>query len=180
VLLVILGFFAWGGTRLAATLFSPPQVTPTAEVIGPTETFTPTLISGITATATPPPPVVSFSDVQLTLEIKQRTFVRVIVDGALTFEGLLLPDERKDFAGKVAIEVTTGNGAGVRVVLNQRDLGLMGGFGEVVSRQYLPEGAITLTPTITLTASETPTPSETPTSTTPPTATPTLTPTRRP
>ncbi|MBI3244790.1 MAG: DUF4115 domain-containing protein [Chloroflexi bacterium] len=180
VLVVIVGFFAWGGSRLIANFTNPSQTTPTAELIGPTDTPTPTLIANITATLTPPPPVVSFSDVQLTLEITQRTFVRVVVDGALTFEGLLLPDDRQDFAGKSVVEVTTGNGAGVRVILNQRDLGLMGGFAEVVSRQYVPTGMITLTPTITLTPSETPTPSDTPTSTTPPTETLTLTPSRTP
>jgi len=175
--LAVLGFFVWGGLRLADTVFNPAASTPTAEFLGPTETPSPTIIAGITATFTPPPPLVSFSNVQLILQIEQRTFVRVSVDGTLAFEGLAFPNERKEFTGQL-VEVTTGNAAGVRVIFNQRDLGPMGGIGEVVSRQYLPSGLITLTPTITFTPSITPTPSETPTPTMPPTDTPVPTPTR--
>lgn len=177
--LAVVGFFVWGGLRLADTVFNPVAITPTAEVLGPTGTPSPTIIAGITPTFTPPPPLVSFSTVQLVLQIEQRTFVRVSVDGKVAFEGLLRPNDRQEFTGQT-VEVTTGNGAGVRVIFNQRDLGTMGGIGEVVSRQYLPSGMITLTPTITLTASMTPTPSETPTPTAPPTETPAPTSTRTP
>ncbi|MEK9164625.1 MAG: RodZ domain-containing protein [Chloroflexota bacterium] len=182
VLAVIVGFFIWAGSRLATSVFNSSSITQTAELIGPTETPTPTIISGITSTFTPPPPVVSFSNVQLTVVIEQRTFVRVTVDGAPTFEGLLAPGDRKDFVGTAVVEVITGNGAGVRVLLNQRDLGQMGGFGEVVLRQYLPTGMITVTPSITPTPTLTFTPSETstPTRTLTPTRTPTVTRTPRP
>lgn len=182
VLAVVIGFFIWAGSRLATSVFNSSSITQTAELIGPTETPTPTIISGITSTFTPPPPLVSFSNVQLTLVIEQRTFVRVAIDGAPTFEGLLVPGDRKDFVGQSVVEVITGNGAGVRILLNQRDLGQMGGFGEVVIRQYLPIGMITVTPSITPTPTLTFTPSETstPTRTLTPTRTPTVTRTPRP
>lgn len=176
--LVVVGFFVWGGARLATTALNPPQITPTPEVLGPTSTPTPTLISGITPTATPPPPGLSFNNVQLTLVIEKRTFVKVLTDGAPAFEGILLPEERREFVAQSVAEVTTGDGASVRVILNQRDLGLMGGVGEVVTRQFLTGGMITVTPTVTFTPTLTFTPSETPTPTTPPTETPVPSPTR--
>jgi cytoskeletal protein RodZ len=96
--------------------------------------------------------------VQVQLIITQRTWVRVIVDNILAFEGRLIPGSVKLFGGELSIEVLTGNAAGVEVIYNQRDLGVMGLYGEVVDRVYTAEGIATPTPTI----SATPTPSETP------------------
>jgi cytoskeleton protein RodZ len=96
--------------------------------------------------------------VQVQLIITKRTWVRVIVDNILAFEGRLIPGSVKLFGGELSIEVLTGNAAGVEVIFNQRDLGVMGLYGEVVDRVYTAEGIATPTPTI----SPTPTPSETP------------------
>jgi transcriptional regulator with XRE-family HTH domain len=179
-IVVVIGFLVWGGMRLANTVLNPSAVTPTAEVLGPTVTLpaTPTLIANITPTATLPGPGLSFTNVQLTLIIEKRTFIRVITDDTLAFEGIVFPDEKRDFVGVTMIEVTTGDGDSVRMILNQQDLGLMGTSGEVVSRQFTSSGMITLTPTITFTPSQTLTPSETPTLTPVPTETPSLTPSR--
>ena len=108
--------------------------------------------------------------VQVQLIITQRTWVRVTVDNILAFEGRLIPGSVKLFGGELSIEVLTGNAAGVEVIYNQRDLGVMGLYGEVVDRVYTAEGIATPTPTI----SATPTPSETPEASITPT--PSLTP----
>lgn len=177
---VVVGFLGWGGFRLANNVLNPPPITPTPEVLGPTETPTPTIIANITPSATPLPPGISFTNVQLTLVVEKRTFARVLTDGALAFEGILLPEERRDFVAQQVVEVVTGDGASLRVILNQRDLGLIGAPDEVTIRQFIPGGVLTVTPTITLTPSQTLTPSETPAASPVPTETPTLTPTRRP
>jgi len=96
--------------------------------------------------------------VQVQLIILQRTWVRVTVDNILAFEGRLLPGSVKLFGGELSIEVLTGNAAGVEVIFNQRDLGAMGLYGEVIDRVYTAQGIATPTPTITTT----PTPSVTP------------------
>lgn len=166
--LAVVAFLVWGGSRLVNNFLNPPAVTPTVAVLGPTETPTPTIIANITPVDTPLPPGISFTNVQLTLVVERRTFVRVTADGTLAFEGILLPDEKRDFVGNSVIEVTTGDGASVRAILNARDLGLLGNVGEVVTRQFIPAGAVTVTPTITFTPSQTLTPSEVP----PPTETP--------
>jgi transcriptional regulator with XRE-family HTH domain len=171
-ILAVIGFLVWGGARLVSTVLNPSVITPTAELLGPTETPTPTLIANITPTATLPGPGLSFTNVQLTLVVEKRTFVRVLADGAVAYEGLLLPGERRDFVGVALVEVTTGDGASLRIILNQQDLGLLGAADEVITRQFTPAGMITVTPTITLTPSLTLTPSETPTLTLVPTETP--------
>ena len=104
--------------------------------------------------------------VQVQLIIKQRTWVRVIVDNILAFEGRLQPGSVKLFGGELYIEVLTGNAAGVDVIYNQRDLGTMGLYGEVVDRVFTAEGIATPTPTITTTPTPSDTPEATPTPTT--------------
>ena len=96
--------------------------------------------------------------VQVQLIVIQRSWVRVTVDGQVAFEGRLQPGSVKLFGGELGIEVLTGNAGGVEVIFNQRDLGVMGLYGEVVSRVYTAEGIVTPTPTIT----PTPIPTDTP------------------
>jgi cytoskeleton protein RodZ len=107
---------------------------------------------------TPTPGLTGNEKIQVQLVILQRTYVRVIVDNILAFEGRLLPGSVKLFGGELSIEVITGNAAGVEVIYNQQALGVMGLFGEAVDRVFTAEGIATPTPTITLT----PTPSDTP------------------
>ncbi len=116
---------------------------------------------------TPTPGITGNEKVQVQLIILQRTWVRVIVDNILAFEGRLVPGSVKLFGGELSIEVLTGNAAGVEVIFNQRDLGAMGLYGEVIDRIFTAEGIATPTPTITAT----PTPSVTPEASATPTPT---------
>ena len=117
--------------------------------------------------ATPTQALIGNEKIQLQLIILQRTWVRVTVDNQLAFEGRLIPGSIKLFGGDLRIEVLTGNAAGVEVVYNQQNLGVMGLYGEVINRIYTDQGVATPTPTITLTPtpSDTPEPSLTPTPT---------------
>ncbi len=124
--------------------------------ITPTFTGDEILDDNIEATLTPG--ITGNEKVQVQLIILQRTWVRVIVDNILAYEGRLLPGSVKLFGGELSIEVLTGNAAGVEVIYNQRDLGAMGLYGEVIDRVFTADGIATPTPTITLT----PTPSDTP------------------
>lgn len=108
--------------------------------------------------------------VQILVTVLERSWMRVIVDGEQVFEGRAQANATFVYEGNESVEVLTANGAGVRIGYNQRDLGLMGGFGEVVQRLYGPRGL--LTPTVTPTSNVTATPS--PTMTPSPTATSTL------
>ena len=105
--------------------------------------------------------------IQIQLIIIQRSWVRVTVDNILAFEGRLLPGSVKLFGGELRIEILTGNAAGVEVIYNQLDLGVMGLYGEVINRVYTAEGIATPTPLVTIT----PTPTETPAVTSTPTQT---------
>jgi len=108
-------------------------------------------------------PTPGIADVQVQLIITQRSFVQVEVDGEVAFSGRMLPGSVHVFGGEDRIEVTTGNAAGVEVIFNQRDLGVLGVYGQVVNRIFTSEGIATATPTITPTPTVTDTPTLTPT-----------------
>ncbi|NJN79358.1 MAG: DUF4115 domain-containing protein, partial [Anaerolineales bacterium] len=115
-------------------------------------------------------PTVSIdANVVVNLFALERVFVRISVDGEVAFEGRLAPRETKVFQAENQVVVLTGDGSALRVTYNGRDLGLMGGAGEVVNRVYLVTGVATPTATIP------PTPTNTPLTT--PTVTPSVTPT---
>lgn len=108
----------------------------------------------------------------------ERVFVRISVDGEIAFEGRMAPGENKVFNAENQVVILTGDGSALRITYNGRDLGLMGGAGEVVSSVYTIAGVVTPTATIPPTPTNTPltTPTFTPTSTPTPTATGTPTP----
>jgi len=119
-----------------------------------------------------PTPGVS-ANVTVSIFAVERAFARISVDGKVVFEGRFAPGEMKVFAADNQVSVLTGNASGLRVNFNNSDLGLMGNFGEVVSRVYLISGVALPTATISPTPANTLTPSITPV----PSLTPTITPT---
>ena len=151
-----------------AALPTDVQVEPT---IGNEDTLTPTETLSSDAVDT---------NLQVTISVLERTFVRVTVDGGVELEGRVVPGFAKTFDGVNSVEVLTGSGSGIQVFFNQRDLGLMGNFGQVVDLVYTANGAQTPTmipsPTSTVTPRFQKTPTLTPTETITPTPTLTRTP----
>jgi hypothetical protein len=117
--------------------------------------------------------------IQVNLVIRQRAWMRVRVDGKIEFEGIALPGGAYPFSGDKGIEVLTGNGAAIQVVFNQTDLGVLGGYGEVIDHIFTLQGVVTPTASPALTQTpgkQTPTVGATPK----PSAAPTLKPTTPP
>jgi cytoskeleton protein RodZ len=108
------------------------------------------------------PPLAADAPVQVYVIVRQRAWMRAVVDDEVEFEGRVAPGSAYQFDGESRIEILTGNGAGLQLYYNQLDLGLMGIFGQVVHRIFTREGIATPTATITPTgmppASTTPTP----------------------
>jgi cytoskeletal protein RodZ len=168
-----------GGNQLPT-----PTIPGVADVLLPSQTATPSLTPvpvedgiSIDITASPeagesenlenPTPTIAVLDstnVQIQIIVLQRSFVRVTVDDEIVFEGRLQPGNVEVFEAERSIEILTGNAGGIEVIYNQRDLGALGLFGEVVNRVFTSEGIATPTPTVTPTPTitETPTPTQTP------------------
>ncbi|MCP4141061.1 MAG: DUF4115 domain-containing protein [Chloroflexi bacterium] len=182
---LLVAFTVWGLGRIAnsridaeieATAPSIAEVlmvTPTALF---TETPTPTIVVNTAApeidggTEVPIEEVLPEGEilgVEILVTMMERAWLRVSVDGEVVFEGRSKPNATFVYEGNESVEVLTANGAGVRIAYNQQDLGLMGGFGEVVQRLYGARGILTptVTPTSLATATATPTLTSTPTQT---------------
>lgn len=105
------------------------------------------------------------SAVNITLVVRQRAYLRVTVDGEVAFDGRVLPGETLNFSAEIQIELLTGNAAALHIFYNERDMGLLGVFGEVVNVIYTEQGATLPTPTTVPTATTTPAATAVPTST---------------
>ncbi len=112
--------------------------------------------------------------VQVILSAQQRAWLRVLVDGKELYNGRISPGGIFEYNGEEKIEIQTGNAAALKVIYNQRDLGVLGGVGEVITLVFTPQGVLEPTPTITPTATRTlrPSPTPRPTMTPRPTRTP--------
>jgi cytoskeleton protein RodZ len=113
-------------------------------------------------------------NVQVKITSNEHTFMRVIVDGKVQFDGRTDPGSDYPYQAKDQIEILVGNAAGLRVTYNGRDMGLMGNFGEVIDRVYTSKGVVTPTSTQAPTSTTTPNISATPTQSSTPT--PSITP----
>lgn len=191
VIVLMVAFSVWGLRRIAntrveealaeATAPSIAEVlmsTPTPEsMVTPTETLLVVNTPNANAAAEPIDgelPEGANLGVQVLVTVLERSWMRVTVDGEVVFEGRAQADTSFVYEGTEAVEVLTANGAGVRIAYNRQDMGLMGGFGEIVQRIYGPFGQLTptVTPTSLATATLEPTQTPTPTPTLTMTATP--------
>ena len=170
VVVLLVGFAIWGVSQVL-TLQGEQDVNPTAPSISEILLASPDPSS---YTATPSPEVISAFpgeatvtvviptlnanvNVQVNLVAVERTYMRVIVDGEVVFEGRVVPGTAYPFEAVDQVEVLVGSGAAIRIIYNGRDLGLLGSFGQVVSNIYRAEEIITPTGMPSATASITPT-----------------------
>lgn len=87
-----------------------------------------------------PGPVAPGDGLVLALAIKERTWVRVVVDGEEAFSGVLDEGQAQTFQAKKRIELRLGNAGGVEVTLNGQPLGTLGRRGRVVDRTFRATG----------------------------------------
>ena len=200
MVLLLIVFSIWGISRVIA-LQSEQEAEVQAEATGPSisealiGTPVETLESAVTlipAEDTPipdlpegtieiPTPAANVN-VQLNIVAVERSYLRVTVDGEVAFDGRTIPGNAYPFDAEESIEVLAGNAAALRVVYNQRDLGLLGGFGQIARFIYTADEIIVPTPEVPPTATLTPFISPTPSTTPSPTLTlsPTVTSTTSP
>lgn len=84
---------------------------------------------------TTPAPTAQPSGNTLVLRVEQTSWIRVTtLDGRQLYEGTARPGTQLSFP--LPVNVRTGNGGGVRAVVQGQDRGLMGGVGQVVQRRF--------------------------------------------
>jgi cytoskeletal protein RodZ len=181
IVVFLVGFAVWASVRIftlrsqeqpeptappiAAVLLATPSVAPSATPLPPTPTRPAPLPVQVETTpggSVEVPPPAQGGIVQVYISVRQRAWIRVLVDGKIEFDGRVIPGSAYQYAGDDKVEILTGNGAAIQVFFNQFDLGPMGLFGEVVHQVYTQQGVETPTPTITLTPTDTERPTRTP------------------
>lgn len=103
------------------------------------------------------------SPVTVMVVARQTVWVRINVDGKLTFQGRLVQGSAYTFAGSKQVEMISGDASALQVFFQQQDLGSLGVQAQVVDLIFTPEGLVKPTATITPTPSRTPLVSLTPT-----------------
>ncbi|MCC7209121.1 MAG: helix-turn-helix domain-containing protein [Anaerolineae bacterium] len=164
------------GDTLAETLSAP---TGTAESPRPTALPNPNAPpGGVVAQNTEPTPSTPLppaaegeGDVSIQLEIVARTWLRVTVDGEVSYQGAPGPNTILQYRGNT-IAIRASNGAGLHAIINNRDLGILGARGQIVDQTFTAGTLEQLAPTPTpspelpaLTESTTPAPELTATET---------------
>lgn len=140
--LLVMGGFGY----LTYTTVIQPSLTPT-----PTKTpgagslsedaalLLPTVTPLPTDTPTPLPPTdtptpVIYGGVNVELQIKQPSWIQILIDDVKAFEGILQPGESRNWTGQRRVAIRAGNGGGVEVIVNGINRGVMGGEGQVVDQ----------------------------------------------
>lgn len=104
-----------GFSPTATPTFPPPNATP----LVPMPTSTPTLRPTVAPTHTP----TLVPGVQVDLQIVQRSWLRVLVDGVEVFTGILEAGERRTWTGQERVYVHCGFGMGVVATVNGQPYG---------------------------------------------------------
>ncbi len=97
---------------------------------------TPTVEPTVTATPRPTATPEVVTRLSLVLEVEQRSWVHIQVDDEPAIEETLDVQDNPTYVAERSITVRTGNAGGIRIILNDEDLGLMGGVGQVVERTW--------------------------------------------
>ncbi len=183
VILFLLAFGVWGGMQINELRNAPQEIVPTppsiAEVLLPTPTATvqptptATVLAAIDAEAIITPdqpnpqeavtPIALIGPVRLQIVVRERAYMRIVVDDEVEFDGRVLAGSVYAFAGQDLIEIVTGSGSALQISHNEQDVGVLGTYGEAVNFVITIDGVQTPTPTITPTPTETPTVEVTPT-----------------
>lgn len=83
-----------------------------------------------TPTATRPPLPATLDEIALKLDILERTWVEVTIDGSVVFSGIAKTNDTFEWTAQDEAKIVTGNAIGVFVTINDVALGRLGGRGE--------------------------------------------------
>lgn len=87
---------------------------------------------GVAPTPSPtrPPLPATLDEIRLQLDILERTWMEVTIDGSVVFSGIAKVNDTYNWTGQQEAKIVTGNAIGVFVTINDVALGRLGGRGE--------------------------------------------------
>lgn len=94
----------------------------------------------VASTPAPPKTPASGAPIQFTVELKEPSWLRVIVDGKPEFEGILTQGKKQTWTAQETLTIRAGNSGAVRYYFNQQEPKLLGKIGEVEELTFTPQG----------------------------------------
>lgn len=79
------------------------------------------------------------SPLQVAVNLKDESWLRVKIDGKTEFEGILKKGEKQTWTAKKQLTIRTGNAGGVLVSFNQKEAKALGNMGEVKEMTFTPD-----------------------------------------
>jgi len=89
----------------------------------------------ITPSPTPSPSVTS-SPVKLDISLTDRSWIEVVVDGDVKFEGMMEKGVTQSWSGQKDVQIFSGNAGAVKLVYNQAPAVVMGKVGQVETKKF--------------------------------------------
>lgn len=139
VVALLYGFYAKISEFARSSPPSPSAVTPAPDQGIGLPPVAPPGQPGV-APAPSPAPGAPRDGLALALAVKERSWVRVEVDGEEVFSGVLDEGQAQTWQAKKRITLRLGNAGGVEVTLNGQPLGTLGRRGRVVDRTFRAMG----------------------------------------
>ena len=125
--ILAIGFVVTIALNNASLTSDKVKITP-SETVAPSTSATPVATSGVSLVFT---------------GVGGKTWIGIKDSkGEQIFDGQIKSGESQSFNDDVSLNVTIGNAAAVKITLNGSDLGVAGGYGEVVRFNYTPSGAV--------------------------------------
>ena len=87
------------------------------------------------------PPALTGTDVVVDIQVVQRTWVRIVVDGAVTYEGAARPGDVLRYTGEQSIAVRASNAAALQLTVNNQPQGVLGERGALFDYTFSLAGA---------------------------------------
>lgn len=125
---------------------SQPAVQPGGPAATPTSGGTPGTPAGQTVTGTTgTPPIAPGQNIVITAQATDRSWVRVVSDGSVVFEGFVSAGDHQVWQGQHQVSIRVGNASALDLSVNGQAVGRLGNPGDVVDRTFSTGG--TATPT---------------------------------
>lgn len=86
------------------------------------------------------------SGVTVQLQITERTWIRIIVDGQVNYLGSAAPNTMLQYQGN-SVQIRAANAVGVHAVVNGQNLGILGARGQIIDQTFTAGGTIQASPT---------------------------------
>lgn len=83
-----------------------------------------------TVTPTRPPLPATMEEIQIRLDVTERTWMEVTIDGDVRFSGIARRGDTFEWTAEEEVRLLTGNAHGIVAIINEVELGRLGGFQE--------------------------------------------------